>query len=93
MNWYLYVIIILSVYILSTIIKAWIFYKEMFRTKITDYKSILEFESITLGIIYNIVVPLFIFRYLKEVRSRNKARERLAQSAITDYLETKGEEK
>ena len=93
MEWYLYVIIILSVYILSTIIKAWIFYKEMFLTKITDYKSILEFQSITLGIIYNIVAPLFIFRYLKEARCRNKQRKILAQSAITDYLEGEGEEK
>jgi len=91
MEWYLYVIIILSIYVLSVIIKAIIFYKEMQRTPITDYKTILEFLSITLGIIKNIVMPLFIFRYLKEVHDRNKQRERLAQAAITDYLEHKGE--
>jgi len=83
----------MAVYILSVIIKAIIFYKEMERTPITDYKSILEFESITLGIIDNIVVPLFIFRYLKEVIRRNKKREKLASQAITDYIQAQPAER
>jgi len=88
MNTYLLIIvIIMAVYILSVIIKAIILYKEMQLIPITDYKSVLEFQSITLGIIYNIVVPLFIFRYFKEVHSRNNHRRILASQAIMDYLQ------
>ena len=94
MNKYLLIIIIvMAVYILSVIIKAIIFYKEMFLIPITDYKNILEFQSITLGIIYNIVVPLFIFKYLKEVHDRNKQRKKLASQAIMDYLQAQPAEK
>ena len=88
MNEYLLiVVIVMAVYILSVIIKAIILYKEMLLTPITDYKGLLEFQSVTLGIIYNIVTPFFIFRYLKEVHRRNKERRIIAAQATMDYLQ------
>jgi hypothetical protein len=86
MNWYFYVIVVLLMYILTVIVKATIFSRKLRLTKTTDYKGILELESIALEIIFNIVVPFFVFRYLEEVHRRNKQRRREADAAYDEFL-------
>jgi len=92
-KYYLLVIIILSIYILSIIFKAFILQRDIRLIEI-DKTNVLEMQSILLGIALTLLIPfIFWINFLSHKRYDRKVRKILAEESSKRYMDNLVKEK